>query len=123
MTNDDLADAHLADAFALVRVDRDRHARGICSRAYYSAYARISARAPAHVVPKTVGWTNFDHEQVRGLLSQIGLDATDRTRLIAALDRLKDARTDADYHPDSATDGDEARERLRDLATIHAALR
>jgi uncharacterized protein (UPF0332 family) len=92
--------------------------RSACTRAYYSAYAAITAR----VSPGTVfahGWQNPAHAALPGHVDQIaGLSAAKKDAIRIALSQLRQRREDADYRPSVEVDRSAARESWRDLATI-----
>ena len=92
--------------------------RAACTRAYYSAYAAITAR----VAPGTVfarGWQNPAHAALPGHVDQIaGLSAAKKDAIRLRLSRLRQRREAADYRPGVELNRTAARESLRDLATI-----
>jgi uncharacterized protein (UPF0332 family) len=93
-----------------------------CSRAYYSAYAAITARVP----PGTMfahGWQNPAHAALPGHVDQIaGLSAAKKDAIRIALSRLRLRRENADYRPAIEVNRATARESWRDLTTIIALL-
>lgn len=92
--------------------------RAACTRAYYSAYAAITARLPKGTV-FTRGWRNPAHAALPGYINQIaGLSATKRSAIRYALLQLRQRREDADYRPGVEVNRAAARESWRDLATI-----
>ena len=96
--------------------------RTACTRAYYSAYAAITARIP----PGTIfahGWQNPAHAVLPGHVDQItGLSEAKKNAIRVALSQLRQRREDADYRPGVEVNRAAARESWRDLATIIALL-
>jgi uncharacterized protein (UPF0332 family) len=96
--------------------------RTACTRAYYSAYAAITAR----VAPGTIfarGWQNPSHAALPGHVDQIaGLSAAKKNTIRVTLSQLRQRREDADYRPGIEVNRTAARESWRDLATIIALL-
>jgi uncharacterized protein (UPF0332 family) len=92
--------------------------RAACTRAYYSAYAAITARIP----PNTVfahGWQNPAHAALPGHVDQIaGLSAAKKRDIRTALSLLRQRREDADYRPGIDVTRTSARQSWRDLTTI-----
>ncbi len=92
--------------------------RTACSRAYYSAYAAITASLP----PGTTfahGWQNPAHAALPGHVDQLaGHSAAKKDAIRVALSQLRQRREDADYRPSVAVNRAAARESWRDLATI-----
>ena len=100
----------------------DRLYRASCTRAYYSAYAAITARIPAGTV-FTHGWQNPAHGALPGHIDQIaGLSESRKDAIRLALARLRQHWEDADYRPWILMNRASARESWRDLATILALL-
>ena len=96
--------------------------RTACTRAYYSAYAAITARvSPGTIVAH--GWQNPAHAALAGHVDQIaGLSAAKKNAIRVALSQLRQRREDADYRPGVEVNRASAREGWRDLATIVALL-
>jgi len=96
--------------------------RAACTRAYYSAYAAITARIP----PGTIfahGWQNPPHAALPAYVDQIaGLSEPRKNAIRVALSQLGQRRVDADYRPGVEVNRAAARESWRDLATIFALL-
>ena len=92
--------------------------RTACTRAYYSAYAAITAKVP----PRTVfahGWQNPAHAALPGHVDQIaGLSMAKKSAIRVALSQLRQRREDADYRPAVEVNRTAARESWRDLTTI-----
>jgi len=92
--------------------------RTACTRAYYSAYATITARVP----PGTIfahGWQNPAHAALPGHVDQIaGISVAKKNAIRIALSQLRQRREDADYRPGVKVNRAAARECWRDLATI-----
>jgi hypothetical protein len=96
--------------------------RTACTRAYYSAYAAITARVPQGTV-FAHGWQNPAHAAMPGHVDQIaGLSAARKNAIRIALSQLGQRRVDADYRPGVDVNRAAARESWRDLATIIALL-
>ena len=106
-----------ASRYLIEQRDEKLH-RAACTRAYYSAYAAITARVP----PGTIfanGWQNPAHAALPGHVDQIaGLSAAKKDAIRIALSQLRQRREDADYRPGVDVDRAAARESWRDLATI-----
>ncbi len=122
MTWDALAELQRYAARVLIE-ERDRKLyRTACTRAYYSAYAAITARVP----PGTAfarGWQNPAHAALPGHVDQVkGLSPTKRAAIRTALSQLRQRREDADYRPGIHVTRTAARESWRDWATILALL-
>jgi len=95
-----------------------RFARGVCSRAYYAAYALVTARLPAGT-GFSHGWQNPAHRELRGLVNRIaGLSDSQRRAVRCALNRLRHRREDADYRPGITVDRSCAIHSLRDAASV-----
>jgi uncharacterized protein (UPF0332 family) len=96
--------------------------RAACTRAYYSAYAAITARVP----PGTIfanGWQNPAHAAFPGHVDQIpGLSSAKKSAIRTTLSQLRQRREDADYRPGIEVNRAAARESWRDLTTIIALL-
>ena len=96
--------------------------RAACNRAYYSAYAAITARVPRGT-SFGQGWQNPAHAALPGHVDQIaGLSGAKKSMIRAALSQLRQRREDADYRPAVEVNRASARESWRDLATIVALL-
>jgi uncharacterized protein (UPF0332 family) len=92
--------------------------RAACTRAYYSAYAAITARVPRGTIFAR-GWHNPAHTALPGHVDQIaGLSAAKKNAIRIALSQLRQRREDADYRPGVEVNRAAARESWRDLATI-----
>ena len=87
--------------------------RTACSRAYYSAYAAITARLPPGILFGH-GWQNPAHAALPGLVDQLpGLSAAKKGAIRVALSQLRQRREDADYRPGVTVDRTAARESWR----------
>jgi uncharacterized protein (UPF0332 family) len=92
--------------------------RTACTRAYYSAYAAITARVPPGAI-FAHGWQNPAHAALPGHVDQIaGLSAANKNAIRIALSRLRLRRENADYRPGVEVNRASARESWRDLTTI-----
>ena len=118
-------DLQTVQQFASVHLLKQRDARlyrASCTRAYYSAYAAITACLPPGTTFKN-GWGNPAHAALPGHVDQIaGLSATRKSAIRTALARLRQRREDADYRPQVSVTRTSARESQRDLRTILALL-
>ena len=92
--------------------------RTACTRAYYSAYAAVTARVPPNTIFAN-GWQNPAHAALPGQVDQIaGLSTAKKNAIRIALSLLRQPREDADYRPGIEVNRAAARESWRDLATI-----
>lgn len=118
MTWNELSEFQRYAARHLVDQRDEKLYRTACTRAYYSAYAAITA----HVPPGTVfshGWQNPAHAALPGHVDQIaGLSVAKKNAIRVALSQLRQRREDADYRPGVEVNRAAARESWRDLATI-----
>lgn len=122
MTWEDLAASHWATAQCLRDSKDPRYARGVCGRAYYAAYALVTARLPDDITFGR-GWRNPEHARLPGYVAQIrGLRQLDRQAIRKALRRLRQRREDADYRPGITVDGHSSRESMRDAAEVFRLL-
>lgn len=122
MTWNELSELQRYAARHLIEARDDKLYRAACTRAYYSAYAAITAKIP----PGTVfghGWQNPAHAALPAHIDQIkGLSSTKRDAIRISLSQLRQRREDADYRPRIKLTRAAARESWRDLATILALL-
>jgi len=118
MTWDELSEIHHYAARHLIDQRDEKLYRTACTRAYYSAYAAITARVP----PGTIfahGWQNPAHAALPGHVDQIaGISVAKKNAIRIALSQLRQRREDADYRPGVEVNRTAARESWRDLATI-----
>lgn len=118
MTWNELSEIQSYAARHLIDRRDEKLYRTACTRAYYSAYAAITARVP----PNTIfahGWQNPAHAALPGHVDQIaGLSAAKKSAIRVALSQLRQRREDADYRPGVEVNRTAARESWRDLATI-----
>ena len=118
MTWRELAECQRVMAVHLFGTRDPRFARGVCGRAYYAAYALVTARLPASMTFGR-GWRNPEHAKLPAHVGQIaGLSEADRRIVKRALRRLRLRREDADYRPGITVDGLAARDSLDDLARV-----
>jgi hypothetical protein len=122
MTWNELSEIQSYAARHLIDQRDEKLYRTACTRAYYSAYAAITAR----VQPGTIfahGWQNPAHAALPGHVDQIaGLSVAKKNAIRVALSQLRQRREDADYRPGVEMNRAAARESWRDLATIIALL-
>lgn len=117
-----MADDHRVTAQQLRKCDNPRLARGICSRAYYAAYAMVTAHLPDSITFGR-GWRNPEHARLPAYVNQIpGFSESYRREVRRALRRLRQRREDADYRPGITVDTGTARESLRDASTVFVLL-
>jgi uncharacterized protein (UPF0332 family) len=118
MTWNELAEVQSYAARHLIDQRDEKLYRTACTRAYYSAYAAITARVP----PGTIfahGWQNPAHAALPSHVDQIaGLSAAKKSMIRVALSRLRQRRENADYRPGIGVNRAAARESWRDLTTI-----
>jgi uncharacterized protein (UPF0332 family) len=118
MTWNELSEIQSYAARHLIDQRDEKLYRTACTRAYYSAYAAITAR----VAPGTIfahGWQNPAHAALPGHVDQIaGLSVAKTNAIRVALSQLRQRREDADYRPGVEASRTAARESWRDLATI-----
>ena len=96
--------------------------RSSASRAYYAAYAAVTACLAGRVTFAR-GWQNPEHAALREYVrSNLGLTPYQARQVNAALHRLFIARLDADYRPAAALGEAEARMAAKDAAVILRAL-
>lgn len=89
------------------------------SRAYYAAYAGITAKLVEHGVRFARGWNNPQHELLpRVINTSRAFEHDERKTLNRAIRRLRLRREDADYRPQNLVDDAVAREAVRDAATV-----
>lgn len=123
MTWDELADRQRAMAHYLMTSKDPRFVRGVCSRAYYAAYALVTARLPESTSFGR-GWRNPEHARLPGHVGRIaGLGETNRQAVRRALRRLRQRREDADYRPGATVDRAIALKSINDVAAIFDLLR
>jgi uncharacterized protein (UPF0332 family) len=122
MTWNELSEIQSYAARHLIDQRDEKLYRTACTRAYYSAYAAITAR----VQPGTTfaqGWRNPAHAALPGHVDQIaGLSVAKKSMIRVALSRLRQRRENADYRPGIEVNRAAARESWRDLATVIALL-
>ena len=118
MNWDELSEIQSYAARHLIDQRDEKLHRDACTRAYYSAYAAITARVP-HGMVFAHGWQNPAHAALPGHVDQIaGLSAAKKHAIRVALSQLRQRREDADYRPGVDVNRAAARESCRDLATI-----
>jgi len=122
MTWKELAEKNYATARFLFGANDSTFERAVCGRAYYAAYALVTARLPrATRFPR--GWNNPSHATLaRQVESIAGLHEYDRRLLRAALRRLRLRRQDSDYRPGVTVDRGMAWQSLRDADKIFSIL-
>lgn len=114
----DLSHAQGEAAQWLMDSGRESHLRAVCGRAYYSAYALVTANLPEGMTFGR-GWNNPEHAKLPGYVDALGyLDVGQRRRMKMALRRLRQRREDADYRPGITVARPEAKEALRDAEEI-----
>ena len=98
--------------------------RSLVSRAYYSAYSRITFELLEAGAGPFGGRENPPHRVLPKLvLSRLSrLPMRDRKKLSQAIRRLRTSREIADYKPRYSVDGKFGREALRDLAQVELLL-
>lgn len=122
MTWRDLAECQQGMAQHLFGTRDPRFARGVCGRAYYAAYALVTARLPRSTTFGR-GWQNPEHARLPAYVSSIaGLSEADRRAIRRALRRLRLRREDADYRPGVTVDRNTARESMYDVARVFLIL-
>src|SRR4026208_974990 len=98
----ELSQESLASAKTLVAEGRLRNS---VSRAYYAAYAAVTAELTARGMSFAHGWNNPAHEQVPDLVgNNLPLPRATRWRLRSSMRILRRAREDADYRPGVSVD-------------------
>ena len=118
----ELAECQRCTAQHLRDTQEPQFARGVCSRAYYAAYALVTARLPGSITFGR-GWRNPEHGKLPAYVSRIaGLRETDRRTVRQALRRLRQRREDADYGPGITVDLSAALKSMRDLASVFLIL-
>ncbi|HWE97464.1 MAG TPA: hypothetical protein VG269_26135 [Tepidisphaeraceae bacterium] len=123
MTWDELSEIQSYAARHLIDQRDEQLYRTACTRAYYSAYAAITARVPAGTI-FAHGWQNPAHAALPGHVDQVaGLSVAKKNAIRIALSQLRQRREDADYRPGVEVKRTAARESWRDLATIIVLLR
>jgi uncharacterized protein (UPF0332 family) len=96
--------------------------RRVCGRAYYAAYALVTARLPDSLTFGR-GWRNLAHAAMPAYVNHIrGLREDQRRGVRRALRRLRQRREDADYRPGITVGTADARESLRDMAEVFMIL-
>src|SRR5262245_4454551 len=70
MTWEELASCQHATARHLMATKDPRFARGVCSRAYYAAFAMVTARLPQSLTFGR-GWQNPEHAKLTAHVSHI----------------------------------------------------
>jgi uncharacterized protein (UPF0332 family) len=117
MTWNELSEIQSYAARHLIDQRDEKLYRTACTRAYYSAYAAITAR----LSPGTIfahGWQNPAHAALPGHVDRIeGLSAAKKNAIRIALSQLRQRREDADYRAGVELNRAAARESWRDLAT------
>jgi hypothetical protein len=122
MTWEDLAACHRYTAQHLFGTKVPTHDRAICGRAYYAAYALVTARLSRSTIFGR-GWRNPEHGKLPAYVEQIaGLRNADRSSVRRALRRLRQRREDADYRPGSTVDTRTALESMRDVSEVFRIL-
>lgn len=122
MTWEQLAEVNRATAQHLRGADDAGFSRGVCGRAYYAAYALVTACLPDSMKFGR-GWKNPEHGRLPSYVHQIPeLRVTERQAIRSALRRLRQRREDADYRPAITVDADSSRESMRDVAVIFRLL-
>src|SRR5665213_3514215 len=118
MTWNELSEIQSYAARYLIDQRDEKLYRTACTRAYYSAYAVITARVPAGTMFAN-GWQNPAHAALPRHVDQIaGLSLSKKNAIRIALSQLRQRREDADYRPGVEVNRAAARESWRDLATI-----
>ena len=122
MTWNELSEVQSYSARHLIDQRDEKLYRTACTRAYYSAYAAITAAVAAGTI-FAHGWQNPAHAALPGHVDQIaGLSVAKKNAIRIALSQLRQRREDADYRPGVDVNRAAARESWRDLATIMALL-
>lgn len=115
MNWDELSVANLKAAQWLMK---EHHYRAVCGRAYYAAYALVTARLPINTKFANQ-WNNPPHAKVPDYIAGIGeLSGDQKRELKKAIRRLRQRREDSDYRPGISVTRSEAVESLRDAAQM-----
>ena len=123
MTWEDISESSRETANFLMRSGNPIHSRGVCSRAYYSAYALVTSKLPSGTRFGR-GWKNPEHASLPEYVNQIpGLEWHERKWIKSAIRRLRQRREDSDYRPGVSVTILEAKEALRDVEEIRSILR
>lgn len=121
MTWQELAACQRAAAQHLFGTRESSFGRSVCNRAYYAAYALVTAHLPSGMTFGR-GWRNPEHANLRKYVNNITcLGEAEREAIRRALNRLRQRRENADYRSGITVDINEARESMRDVAEVFNA--
>ena len=122
MTWEELSEVHWDTVSTLYETNHKVHARAVCGRAYYSAYALVTSKLQGIRFGR--GWNNPEHVKLPSYIDRLSnISKSDQRKVKGALRRLRQRREDADYRPGVSVLGAEAAESLRDVTEIRRILK